>query len=117
MHHLALGSRDSMPVRMKIEVLQRSCSVLWTQDLFQEDLKVTLVLLGELVLAPAEVHEHPQSKGNIHTVGKEGDFFRHRVLEDFDFIFGQTLEESATRIPGRECHVHQPDINSDRFLS
>ena len=91
-------------------------SVLWAQDVFQEDLKVTLMLLGELILASAEVHDQPESKGNIRTVGKEGDLLRHSVLENFDFVFGQVLDESAARIAGGERDVDQPDVNPDQFL-
>src|SRR5262249_6125653 len=50
------------------------------------------------------------------TVRKEGDFLRHSILEDFDFLFGQVIEESAARIAGGERDVYQPDINPDGFL-
>ena len=75
------------------------------------------MLLRELILASAEVHDQPESKGNIHTVGKEGDLLRHGILEDFDFVFGQVLDESPARIAGGERDVHQPDVNPQRFLS
>jgi len=94
----------------------QECSVLWAQDVFQEDLKVTLMLLGELILAPAEVHDQSESKRNIHAVGKEGDMLRHSVFQDFDFVFGEILNETASRITGGERDVHQPDVNPDRFL-
>ena len=86
-------------------------SVLCAQNVFQEDLKVPLMLLRELILASAEVHDQPESKGNIHTVGKEGDLLRHAVLEYFDFVFGQVLDQSPARIAGGERDVHQPDID------
>jgi hypothetical protein len=91
--------------------------VLWAQDVFQENLQVTLMLLGESILTSAEVHNQPKSKGNIHTVGKERDLLRHSILEDFDFVFGQVLDESAARIARGERDVHQSDVNPDRFLT
>jgi hypothetical protein len=61
------------------------------------------MLLGELILASAEVDDQPEREGNIDTVGKEGDFLRHSVLEDFDVVFGQVLNQSAARIAGGEA--------------
>ena len=92
-------------------------SVLCAQNIFQEDLKVPLMLLGELILASAEVHDQPKSKGDIRAVGKEGDLLRHSILEDFDLVFRQVLDESTARIAGRKRDVHQPDIDPQRFLS
>jgi len=91
--------------------------ILWTQDVVQKDLQVALMSLGELILAATEVYDQPESKGNFHTVGKEGNLLRHCVLEDFDFVFGKVLDENATRIASRECYVHESDVNSDRFLT
>ena len=74
------------------------------------------MLLGELILTSAEIDDQPKRKGNIHTVGEKGDFLRHSILEDFDIVFGQVVDESAARITGRERNVHQSDVNPDRFL-
>ena len=91
-------------------------SVLWAQDVFQEDLKVTLMLLGELILASAEVDDQPESEGDIHAVGEEGDLLRHSAFKDFDIIFRQVLNKCTVRIAGGKGDVYQSDINPDRFL-
>jgi hypothetical protein len=60
------------------------------------------MLLGELVLATADVYDQPECQGNILAVGKEGDLLRNSVLEDFDVVFGQVVQKSTARIMGRE---------------
>jgi hypothetical protein len=117
LHHLRARLRKVTDQPDVISETHQKYSVLWAQDVFQEDLKVTLMLLGELILASAEVDDQPERQGNIDTVGKERDFLRHSVLEDFDVVFGQVLNQSAARIAGGEGDVHQSDVNADRFLS
>ena len=71
LHHLRAGLRKVTDQPDVISETHQKYSVLWAQHVFQEDLKVMLMLPGELILASAEVHDQPERKGNIHTVGKK----------------------------------------------
>ena len=75
-------------------------AVFWAQNVLEEQLKVTLMLFGELILACAEIHDQSKGEGNVYAMGKEGDFLRHRVFKDLDVVFSQVLEERASRIAG-----------------
>jgi hypothetical protein len=50
-------------------------------------------------------------------VSEEGNFLPHSVLEHFDVIFGQIIDEDTLRIAGGERDVYQPDVYPEGFLT
>src|SRR5882672_3737331 len=75
-----------------------------------------LVLLGELILASAEVNNQSERQGHIHATGKEGDFLRDGVLENLDIVVGEILDQCSAGIPRGKSDVHEPHVNPDRLL-
>jgi len=91
-------------------------AVSWSQNLLEKNLKVLVVLLQEMLLTAAEVHDQPEGQGNIRTARKESNRLRHRILENLKIILGQIVDQGSAGIAHRECDVDQVHVHSNRLL-
>ena len=90
--------------------------VLRPQDLLQKNFQVLLVLLSELILAPAHIHNQRQRQRQICAPRKKLDLLRHRIFQQLHILPLQAFHQLPLRIPRRERHIHQLHIHLDRSL-
>jgi hypothetical protein len=84
---------------------QHEGTVLWPKDILKENLQVVLVLLGEMILAAASIHDQSQGERHIGTSREESNLLRNRILKNLEIVLGQVFDQRPTGIPYREGHV------------
>src|SRR5438128_756611 len=95
---------------------QHEGPVLWPKDIFKENLQIVLVLLGEMILAAAGIHNESESKRHVGTSGKESNLLRNRVLKNLEIVLGQVFDQRPAGIPYREGHTDKIDFDANRLL-
>src|SRR6185369_13867610 len=92
-------------------------AVLRSQHLAQEDLQVMLMLLSEVVLAAAGIHDQAECERDIEASGEERYLLRDRIFKNFQIITPEIVHQGAAFIANRERNIHQLDVYSDGLLA
>jgi hypothetical protein len=74
---------------------QHEGTVLWPKDILKEHFQVVLVLLGEMILAAASIHDQSQGERHIGASREESNLLSNRVFKNLEIVLGQGRVWSA----------------------
>src|SRR5581483_11056446 len=86
---------------------QEEHAILGPKHALEEHLQVLLMLLGEVLLAAAGVHDQPQRQRNVLAPGEKRDRLRDGVLKNLHVVARETVHQRSSRIARGERDIHE----------